>query len=65
MKEKINQLLKDMDNSANMALLKLPMSVREMNWLEYFSEFTCFLFVFIAFRNKPFILERYDPKNSA
>lgn len=41
MKEKINQLLKDMDNSANMALLKLPMSVREMNWLEYFSEFTC------------------------
>ncbi|XP_075867496.1 borealin [Nelusetta ayraudi] len=36
MKEKINQLLKDMDNSANMALLKLPMSVREMNWLEYF-----------------------------
>lgn len=63
MKEKINQLLKDMDNSANMALLKLPMSVREMNWLEYFSEFTCAYLssaclCFSVFRNEDFILEK-------
>ncbi|XP_034401763.1 borealin [Cyclopterus lumpus] len=36
MKEKINQLLKDVDNSYNMALIKLPKAVRQTNWLEYF-----------------------------
>lgn len=35
MKEKLNQLLKDVDNSYNMALIKLPMSVRKMSWLEH------------------------------
>ncbi|TNN26112.1 Borealin [Liparis tanakae] len=36
MKEKINQLLKDVDNSYNMALIKLPKAVRQTNWMEYF-----------------------------
>ncbi|KAL6099515.1 cdca8 [Pungitius sinensis] len=36
MKEKINQLLKDVDNSYNMALIKLPKAVRQMNWLDHF-----------------------------
>ncbi|XP_037649802.1 borealin [Sebastes umbrosus] len=36
MKEKINQLLKDVDNSYNMALIKLPKAVRQMGWLEHF-----------------------------
>ncbi|XP_068432068.1 borealin [Clinocottus analis] len=36
MKEKINQLLKDVDNSYNMALIKLPKAVRQTNWLDYF-----------------------------
>ncbi|XP_026204584.1 borealin isoform X2 [Anabas testudineus] len=35
MKEKLNQLLKDVDNSYNMALIKLPMTVRKMVWLEH------------------------------
>ncbi|XP_004548986.1 borealin [Maylandia zebra] len=34
-KEKINQLLKDVDNSYNMAIIKLPKAVRQMNWLEH------------------------------
>lgn len=40
MKEKINQLLKDVDNSYNMALIKLPKAVRQMPWLDHFSEWT-------------------------
>ncbi|XP_040044106.1 borealin [Gasterosteus aculeatus] len=36
MKEKINQLLKDVDNSYNMALIKLPKAVRQMPWLDHF-----------------------------
>ncbi|KAK9526598.1 hypothetical protein VZT92_015287 [Zoarces viviparus] len=36
MKEKINQLLIDVDNSYNLAIIKLPTAVRQMNWLEYF-----------------------------
>ncbi|XP_039977586.1 borealin [Xiphias gladius] len=35
LKEKINQLLKDVDNSYNMALIKLPKAVRLMPWLEH------------------------------
>ncbi|XP_006794410.1 borealin [Neolamprologus brichardi] len=35
LKEKINQLLKDVDNSYNMAIIKLPKAVRQMNWLEH------------------------------
>ncbi|KAF3707242.1 Borealin Cell division cycle-associated protein 8 Dasra-B [Channa argus] len=35
MKEKLNQLLKDVDNSYNMALIKLPMAIRKMSWLEH------------------------------
>lgn len=35
MKEKIKQLLKDVDNSYNMALIKLPRAVRQMNWLQF------------------------------
>uniref|UniRef100_A0AAQ5YP61 Borealin N-terminal domain-containing protein n=1 Tax=Amphiprion ocellaris TaxID=80972 RepID=A0AAQ5YP61_AMPOC len=39
MKEKINQLLKDVDNSYNMALIKLPKAVRQTSWMEHCSEF--------------------------
>lgn len=35
LKEKTNQLLKDIDNSYNMALIKLPKAVRQMIWLEH------------------------------
>ncbi|KAL4629429.1 hypothetical protein GN956_G16935 [Arapaima gigas] len=35
MKERTNSLLKDADNFYNMALIKLPKAVRQMNWLEY------------------------------
>ncbi|XP_035537326.1 borealin [Morone saxatilis] len=35
LKEKINQLLKDVDNSYNMALIKLPKAVRQTTWLEH------------------------------
>ncbi|XP_060949232.1 borealin [Limanda limanda] len=34
MKEKLNQLLKSVDNSYNMALIKLPMHIRQMPWME-------------------------------
>lgn len=40
LKEKINQLLKDVDNSYNMALIKLPKAVRQMCWLEHISKLT-------------------------
>ncbi|KPP70819.1 hypothetical protein Z043_110314 [Scleropages formosus] len=35
MKERTNSLLKDADNFYNMALIKLPKAVRQMNWLDY------------------------------
>ncbi|XP_028317342.1 borealin [Gouania willdenowi] len=35
LKGKINQLIKDCDNSYNMGLIKLPKAVRLMNWLEH------------------------------
>nr|XP_046274347.1 borealin [Scatophagus argus] len=35
LKEKINQLLKDVDNSYNMALIKLPKAFRQTAWLEH------------------------------
>lgn len=35
LKERINQLLKDVDNSYNMAVIKLPKAVRQMAWLEH------------------------------
>ncbi|KAM9838457.1 borealin [Aulostomus maculatus] len=35
LREKINQLLKDVDNSYNMALIKLPKAIRQMSWLEH------------------------------
>ncbi|KAM9418265.1 borealin-like isoform 1-T1 [Salvelinus alpinus] len=34
LKEKTNSLLKDADNFYNMAVIKLPKAVRQMNWLE-------------------------------
>ncbi|XP_054910967.1 borealin [Poeciliopsis prolifica] len=34
MREKINQLLKDVDNSCNMALIKLPRTLRQTGWLQ-------------------------------
>uniref|UniRef100_A0A3Q4BF61 Uncharacterized protein n=1 Tax=Mola mola TaxID=94237 RepID=A0A3Q4BF61_MOLML len=40
MKEKINQLLKDVENSFNMELIKLPKAVRQMTWLEHCSTLT-------------------------
>ncbi|XP_054620503.1 borealin [Dunckerocampus dactyliophorus] len=36
LREKKNQLLKDADNHYNMALVKIPKAVRQINWLEYF-----------------------------
>ncbi|XP_010898556.1 borealin [Esox lucius] len=33
--ERINSLLKDADNLYNIALIKLPKAVRQMNWIEY------------------------------
>ncbi|KAI4818262.1 hypothetical protein KUCAC02_011612 [Chaenocephalus aceratus] len=36
MKEKLNHLLKDVDNGYNMALIKLPKAVRQMPWMELF-----------------------------
>nr|XP_057902493.1 borealin [Doryrhamphus excisus] len=36
MRERKHQLLKDVDNHYNMALVKIPKAVRQMNWLEYF-----------------------------
>lgn len=38
MKEKLKQLLKDVDNGYDMALLKLPKAVRQMSWLELYSK---------------------------
>ncbi|TRY53651.1 hypothetical protein DNTS_008652 [Danionella cerebrum] len=35
LKEKTNNLLKDADNLYKTALIKLPMAVRKMNWIEY------------------------------
>ncbi|XP_072532404.1 borealin [Salminus brasiliensis] len=35
MRDKTNNLLKDADNLYNMALIKLPMTVRRMNWIQY------------------------------
>ncbi|XP_068189544.1 borealin [Antennarius striatus] len=35
MKEKINRLLKDVDSSYNLSLIKLPKLVRQMPWLEH------------------------------
>nr|XP_020453304.1 borealin [Monopterus albus]XP_020453305.1 borealin [Monopterus albus]XP_020453306.1 borealin [Monopterus albus] len=35
LKAKIDQLLKDVDSSYNMALIKLPTAVRQMPWLEH------------------------------
>lgn len=37
LKEKLSQLLKDVDNGYNMALIKLPKAIRQMNWIEHFS----------------------------
>ncbi|KAG7316997.1 hypothetical protein KOW79_019295 [Hemibagrus wyckioides] len=33
--ERTNNLLKDADNLYNMTLIKLPMAVRQMNWVQY------------------------------
>ncbi|KAJ4928566.1 hypothetical protein JOQ06_016357, partial [Pogonophryne albipinna] len=37
MKEKLNHLLKDVDNGYNMALIKLPKTLRQMPWMEQFT----------------------------
>ncbi|KAF3834125.1 hypothetical protein F7725_025329 [Dissostichus mawsoni] len=36
MKEKLNHLLKDLDNGYNMILIKLPKTIRQMPWMEQF-----------------------------
>lgn len=36
LKEKLSHLLKDVDNGYNMALIKLPKAIRQMNWIEHF-----------------------------
>ncbi|TNM93028.1 hypothetical protein fugu_018430 [Takifugu bimaculatus] len=36
MKEKLKQLLKDVDNSYDMALLKMPKAIRQSSWLEHY-----------------------------
>lgn len=38
MKEKLIQQLKDVDNSYNVDLLKLPKAVRKMPWMEFYSK---------------------------
>lgn len=40
MKEKLKQLLKDVDNSYDMALLKMPKAIRQSSWLEHYSKWT-------------------------
>lgn len=40
MKEKLKQVLKDVDNSYDMALLKIPKAIRQSSWLELFSKWT-------------------------
>lgn len=40
MKEKRKQLLKDVDNSYDMALLKIPKAIRQSSWLELYSKWT-------------------------
>ncbi|XP_033831105.1 borealin [Periophthalmus magnuspinnatus] len=35
LKEKLSQLLKDVDNGYNMAIIKLPKAVRQLNWIEH------------------------------
>ena len=40
MKEQQMQLLTEIDNRYNMAIIKLPKAVRQMNWLLYFSKDT-------------------------
>ncbi|XP_066530419.1 borealin [Hoplias malabaricus] len=35
LQDKTNNLLKDADNLYNMALIKLPVAVRQMNWIQY------------------------------
>ncbi|KAJ0003641.1 hypothetical protein NQD34_008739 [Periophthalmus magnuspinnatus] len=39
LKEKLSQLLKDVDNGYNMAIIKLPKAVRQLNWIEHCSQF--------------------------
>lgn len=34
--ERTAQMLKDVENAYNLALLKIPKAVRQMNWLEVF-----------------------------
>lgn len=36
--EKATQMLKDVDNTYSLALLKIPKTVRQMNWIEVFSK---------------------------
>lgn len=36
LKEKLSQLSKDVENGYNMALIKLPKTIRQMNWIEHF-----------------------------
>uniref|UniRef100_H3C6F5 Cell division cycle associated 8 n=1 Tax=Tetraodon nigroviridis TaxID=99883 RepID=H3C6F5_TETNG len=38
LEEKTTQMLKDVENSYNLALLKIPRAVRQMNWLQVFSK---------------------------
>ena len=40
LKEQQNHLLTEIDNRYNMAIIKLPKAVRQMNWLLYFSKHT-------------------------
>lgn len=40
MKEKLKQMLKDVDNSYDMALLKIPKAIRQSSWLEFYSKWT-------------------------
>ncbi|MEQ2169284.1 hypothetical protein GOODEAATRI_023488 [Goodea atripinnis] len=44
LKEKLNQLLKDVDNSYNMALIKMPIAVRQTVWLQHCSVLTVCVF---------------------
>uniref|UniRef100_A0AAV2K444 Borealin N-terminal domain-containing protein n=1 Tax=Knipowitschia caucasica TaxID=637954 RepID=A0AAV2K444_KNICA len=37
MKGKLSQLLKEVDTGYNMALIKLPKAIRQLNWIQYFN----------------------------
>ena len=40
LKEKLNQLLKDVDNNYNVSIITLPKAIRQTTWMEHYSKLT-------------------------